>query len=246
MAEIRLQKYLASCGLGSRRRCEEFIAQGRVQVNGVAAIELGTRVDPKRDEVCFDGRAVKPEVGVLYRFHKPADVLCTLSDPFDRPCLNTFTASLPERVFPVGRLDEDVTGLLLLTNDGDFADRMLHPKYEVERVYWALVKGSINETTLKQMCLGIEMGDGFGKAVRARRMSDREATRYLPKPKYLESAVELVVGEGRKHFVKRYFGHFDHPVKRLVRVQFGKYHLGHLKSGVIEPVPDFPVPDLIE
>jgi 23S rRNA pseudouridine2605 synthase len=233
---IRLQKYLASCGVASRRRSETYIAEGRVLVNGEVTKELGTKIDPSVDEVRFDGRVVRPESHVLYRFHKPADVLCTLSDPFERPCLNQYTSSLSERVFPVGRLDEDVTGLLLLTNNGEFADQMLHPKYGVERVYWALVKGNVTEATMKQMCEGIEMGDGFGKALRARKLSEKEASRYLPKPRYLESAVELVVGEGRKHFVKRYFAHFDHPVSRLVRVQFGQYRLDDLASGTLERV----------
>lgn len=234
-ARLRLQKYLAAAGLGSRRKCEELITGGRVTVNGAAVSELGVTVDAEVDVVAVDGRQLAQQQKSYYRFHKPVGIHCTFRDPFGRPGLDSFVEKLPVRVFAVGRLDADTCGLLLLTNDGDFAQQMLHPSYGVERVYRAAVHGVADEQVCRNLLTEISLDDGPARAVRAAPVRPSARTRAifgdLPKS---QSLIEIVVTEGRKHFVKRLLAAHGYPVQRLCRISFGSFALGKLVPGEIK------------
>jgi pseudouridine synthase len=239
---VRLQKFLAESGVASRRHAEKLIQEGQVTVNGVVVTTLGTKIDPVRDSVIVAKKRVRPEKKVLYLFYKPLHVVTTMNDPQGRPCIADFTARLLEKVFPVGRLDFDACGLLLLTNDGDYADRLLHPRYGVRRTYWLRVAGKVSDGTLRSLCAGIELDDGPGKAVSARHIGEKQfhslvplrrtETRGRTESEQLESDyLELAVEEGRKHFVKRLLAAVGHPVRQLCRVSYGEYRLGDMSPG---------------
>lgn len=231
---VRLQKFLAECGLGARRKCEELITAGRVSINGTEVTQLGTKVDPQVDRVQVDGRSVSIEQKKLFLFYKPKCVVTTLYDPEGRRNVGDFTRGLPVAVHPVGRLDFDVQGLLLLTNDGDFSERLLHPRYGVEKVYWALVEGEISDDHCRQLIEGVELEDGFAKAQNCKTLAwNDNAQRIFRSQPDQSSLVELTVSEGRKHFVKRLLEHIGHPVIELCRIQFGPYRLGKLRPGNI-------------
>lgn len=220
MAEERLQRALARAGLGSRRSCEELIRAGRVTVNGREA-RLGDRVDPERDRVAVDGAGVPLDPGLrYYAFHKPAGIVSTLSDERGRPDL---TAFLPEgpRVFPVGRLDLASEGLLLLTNDGELANRLAHPRHEVEKEYLAEVDGPVTDRRLARLRRGVDLEDGPARARSARVAAEAEG----------RAAVRLVMTEGRKREVRRMLAAVGLPVRRLVRLRVGPVPLGSLAAG---------------
>jgi 23S rRNA pseudouridine2605 synthase len=244
----RLQRYLAAAGLASRRKSEEFILAGRIRVNGKVVTELGSKVVPGSDVVSLDGIALSLEKKHLFLFYKPAGILTTLDDPQGRPSLQTYTDSLPVRVFPVGRLDLDVFGLLLLTNDGAFAHTLLHPKFAVERRYLAEVRGVPTTATLARMVSGVSLprrdeSEGEEKKGRAIAATLPEKSRQLATLFPHQSSateerciVEIRVAEGRNHFVKRIFKAVGHPVVRLCRVAYGQYQLGNLCPGEIREV----------
>lgn len=235
--KIRLQVYLARSGVCSRRAGEKLIKQGKVRVNGRIVDKLGEGVDPKRDLVTVQDRQIRPEREQIYIFHKPRGVLTTMSDPGGRPSIADYIKTLPVRVFPVGRLDRDVSGLLLLTNDGIFGNQLLHPRYGVERVYWAIVQGAINEEVLKRLGAGIRRGTFNGKAKSARSLrSSSETKRLLREVRPGEALIEVVVTEGKKHFVKDLLFAAGLSVERLCRVRFGRYRLGKLQAGEIVAV----------
>jgi len=235
--EIRLQKCLADGGVCSRRDAEQYILQGRVSVNGVQVRELGTKITRGIDEVCCDGKKIGFEKRKLYLFYKPPGVITTLEDPKKRPCLKEYVKDLPVRVFPVGRLDQDVSGLLLLTNDGLLANHLLHPRYEVKRTYFALVRGNPAANVLRQVVKGVALADGLGKALSVEKLKPSRRTIVLfgsiPTG---ASIVEIVVGEGRNHFVKNIFAAIGFPVLKLVRIAFGPYRLGKLAVGQMREV----------
>lgn len=235
-ANLRLQKYLAQCGVASRRGSEELILQGKVAVNGHIVSVLGTKVNPLSDRVFVDGKRVKPQTLRFYKFHKPAKVVSTMSDEHNRTCIADFIKNLEVQVFPVGRLDYDVTGLLLLTNDGDFANRLLHPSYEIRRTYVAKVEGKPTKSVLNRLIKGIELEDGSAKALDINILSPKDfLCRHIGQCDERSSALCVTVGEGRNHFVKRILEAIGHPVIRLSRVQYGKFSLGKLpKAGIIE------------
>jgi 23S rRNA pseudouridine2605 synthase len=214
-AEERLQRVLARAGVGSRRASEDLIREGRVTVNGALAT-LGDRVDPARDRVAVDGVGVSldPELR-YYAFHKPAGVTSTASDPHARVDLTSFFPRGP-RVFAVGRLDRDTEGLLLFTNDGELANRLLHPRYAVEREYLAEVDGVPTQRHAARLRRGIELDDGRARALSAQAVG-RSGGR---------GAVRLVVAEGRKREVRRMLAAIGLRVRRLVRVRYGPVRLG--------------------
>jgi 23S rRNA pseudouridine2605 synthase len=221
----RLQRALARAGLGSRRACEDLIRGGRVAVDGRVAT-LGDRVDPTRQLVTVDGHRVSVDPELRYfLLHKPAGVTTTLSDPHAERDLTSF---LPEggRVFPVGRLDRETEGLLLLTNDGDLANRLLHPSHEVEREYLAEVDGVPSERDLSRLRAGVELEDGPARAVVAR-LTGASGER---------GAVRLVLTEGRNREVRRMLDAIGFPVRRLVRLRFGPVRLGDLPPGERRPL----------
>jgi 23S rRNA pseudouridine2605 synthase len=220
VAEERLQKVMAAAGVASRRACEELIAQGRVTVNGEVA-HLGDKVDPQTDVVHLDGERVNVHPDLVYvLLNKPQGVVTTASDPEGRPTVMDLI-NLPQRLFPVGRLDQDTEGLLLLTNDGALAHALTHPSYEVERVYVALVPGPVRRKALAQLREGVELEDGVARARRARVLEEDRG----------KALVEVVMTEGRKREVRRMFAAVGLTVERLARVAFGGVDLGDLRQG---------------
>lgn len=216
----RLQKVLAHAGLGSRRAVEELIAAGRVKVNGRRA-RLGVRVDPSKDEVEVDGSRVPLHQDLVhYVLNKPAGVVSSASDPEGRPTVVELL-DVPARVWPVGRLDTDSEGLLIVTNDGELTHRLTHPRYEVPKTYLAEVRGAVGRGAIKRLIAGVELDDGITKRSR---VSLVEATRG-------GTLLEITITEGRNRQVRRMCEAVGHPVKRLVRTALGPLHLGRLKPG---------------
>lgn len=220
MTEERLQRTLARAGFGSRRACEDLIRERRVTVNGRVAT-LGDRADPDTDAVTVDGSIVNldPETRYL-AFNKPAGVVTTMSDPEGRTDLTGFLPDGP-RVFPVGRLDQDTEGLLLVTNDGELANRLTHPRYGVEKEYLAEVDGTPNAKHLAKLRAGVELDDGPARVLQVRTVA-RSGER---------SALRVVMGEGRKREVRRLLAAVGLPVQRLVRLRVGPVRLGRLRPG---------------
>lgn len=220
---MRLQKYLALCGVASRRHCEEIIAQGRVQVNGVVVREMGMKVSDA-DEILVDDVRVRPEEEKRYiLYHKPAGEVTTASDDKGRATVLDRFADLPVRLFPIGRLDYDSEGLLLLSNDGELMQRMLHPSREVDKVYLARITGDLPLEAIRQLRSGVLMDGEKRKTARADvRVIKREAF----------ACVALVtIHEGRNRQVRRMFDAVGHRVLMLRRVQFGPLQLGNLERG---------------
>lgn len=219
---VRLQKVLAGAGLGSRRACEELIAAGRVTVDGVVVRELGVRVDPVRAVVHVDGMRVQldPDL-VTIAVNKPLGVVSTMHDPQGRPTLAELVADRPERLFHVGRLDADSEGLILMTNDGELANRLAHPSHQVPKTYLATVTGRVPRGLGARLRKGVELDDGPVR-VDAFRVVDSTPGR---------SMVEVVLHEGRNRVVRRMLEAEGHPVERLVRTQIGPVHLGTLRAG---------------
>lgn len=213
---------MARCGVASRRACEAVIAAGRVRVNGVVVTTLGTKVDPEVDVVEVDGRIIRPTPRRRYiMLHKPKGHVTTVRDPQGRPTVVDLLAGVAERVFPVGRLDVDTEGLLLLTDDGELAHRVMHPRYEVKKRYRATVIGAIDDAALRLLERGVPLEDGVTAPARARllkRFGDR-------------SVVELTIVEGRNRQVRRMFQFVGHPVVRLVRLAVGPVRLAGLPRG---------------
>ncbi len=227
MAEIRLNKYLAESGVASRRKADELIRAGRVTVDGRLVQEIGLRVDPEQQEIAVDGKVVRPAPKVYYLFYKPRGYLTALSDPHGRPTIAEFLKKLPRRVFPVGRLDADTEGLLLLTNDGELAHRLLHPRYGIKRLYEATVKGHPSAGAIKRLLeegVEVEGRRVFPKSIRLKGKGPHTTT------------YEVVVGEGRKREVRKLFAAIGHPVRKLKRLAFGPLVLRGLRPGEIRPL----------
>jgi 23S rRNA pseudouridine2605 synthase len=223
-AGIRLQKVLAGAGIGSRRACEQLIADGRVVVDGRGVAELGTRVDPASAIVRVDGKRVNLRSDLLYlALNKPSGVITAMSDPHGRACVGDLVADLPGRLFHVGRLDAETEGLLLLTNDGDFAHRLAHPSHGVIKTYIAEVAAPVDRSVGALLRAGVQLEDGPA-AVDAFRIVDSSGGRTL---------VEVQLHEGRKHIVRRLLDAVGHPVIRLVRVAVGPVRLGDLRPGSV-------------
>jgi 23S rRNA pseudouridine2605 synthase len=220
--EVRLQKLIAGSGLASRRKAEMLIAAGRVTVNGAVVTALGTRVDPDRDHVKVDGkhlRAAQPFVYLI--LNKPTHVMSTLDDPGGRTTVKQFLHGVSVRVFPVGRLDFDSEGLMLLTNNGELAQTLLHPRYHVPRTYLIKVKGVLAEDEIGQLQRGVRLQDGMTGPATVKKIRKAEQNSWL----------EITIREGRKHQVKRMLEAVGHPVIKLVRVRMGPLSLGGLEPG---------------
>ncbi|TQF02882.1 rRNA pseudouridine synthase [Kitasatospora acidiphila] len=217
----RLQKVLARAGVGSRRACEELIAQGRVEVNGQLVTEQGKRVDPQHDEIKVDGLTVATQSYLFFALNKPAGVVSTMEDPDGRQCLGDYVNNRETRLFHVGRLDTETEGIILLTNHGELAHRLTHPRYGVTKTYLAAIQGPIPRDLGKQLAKGIELEDGFARADGFRVVSN-VGKNYL---------VEVTLHEGRKHIVRRMLAEAGFPVEKLVRTHFGPIALGDQKSG---------------
>ena len=219
---VRLQKVLAQAGVASRRAAEGLIAAGRVEVDGEVVREQGRRVDPRTAVIHVDGsRLVVRDDLVYLAFNKPSGVHSTMSDEQGRPCVGDYVRSRAERLFHVGRLDADTEGLLLLTNDGELAHRLMHPSYEVLKTYVAQVPGQVPRDLGRRLRAGVTLDDG-PVAVHSFRVVDATPGR---------SMVEIVVHEGRKHIVRRLLESVGHPVQRLVRTAIGPVRLGEQRPG---------------
>jgi len=219
----RLQRALARAGYGSRRSCEDLIAAGKVTVNGKLAT-LGDKIDPAHDVVLLSGATVNLDPDVRYlAVHKPVGVVTTMHDPQDRPDVRSLLAADGPRVFPVGRLDRDSEGLLLLTNDGDLANKLTHPRYGVEKEYLVEVAGAPAARHIAAIRRGVELDDGTARA-RSARIVDARGER---------GQLAVVMTEGRKREVRRLLEAVGLPVERLVRTRIGPVHLGRLRSGEV-------------
>ena len=224
---VRLQKLLAMSGIASRRKCEELMLAGEVEVDGEVVTRLGTKVDPTRAVIRVEGRRLPPVSPNVYLvLNKPRGVVSTMSDPEGRRCLGDVVADRPERLFHVGRLDTDTSGLLLLTNDGDFAQRMAHPSYEVDKTYVAEVEGEVFPRTLKQLLEGVELEDGPVQVSSIKVVAGKHGRNHPGR-----TVVELVIHEGRNRIVRRLLDHVGHPVLRLTRTRIGPVQLGRLGVG---------------
>ncbi|ACX52400.1 pseudouridine synthase [Ammonifex degensii KC4] len=222
MPEERLQKVLARAGIASRRKAEELIVAGRVKVNGQVVDKLGVKVDPERDSIEVDGKPVKlPERLVYLAFHKPRGVVTTLHDPQGRPKVADFLKGIKERVFPVGRLDYDSEGLLLLTNDGELAHRLLHPRFHVPKTYLVWVKGEVGKEKLNLLRRGIKLEDGPTLPAEVRVLRRARG----------ETVLQLTIREGRKRQIRRMLKALGCEVLRLKRVAVGPVRLGPLRPG---------------
>jgi 23S rRNA pseudouridine2605 synthase len=219
---VRLQKLLAQSGVASRRKCEELMLAGEVEVDGEVVTRLGTKVDPRVAVIRVSGRRLPPVSPHVYLvLNKPRGVVSTMSDPEGRTTLSDFVADRPERLFHVGRLDTDTEGLILLTNDGDFAQRVAHPSYELDKTYVAEVRGVVQPRTVRQLQEGVRLEDG-PVTVHACRVVEHTADR---------SIVELVIHEGRNRIVRRLLDQVGHPVRRLTRTAIGPVLLRGMRSG---------------
>ncbi|MFD3357352.1 pseudouridine synthase [Streptomyces fradiae] len=217
----RLQKVLARAGYGSRRACEELIEDARVEVNGAIVVEQGLRVDPDKDEIKVDGLTVATQSHQFFALNKPAGVVSTMEDPDGRQCLGDYVTNRETRLFHVGRLDTETEGIILLTNHGELAHRLTHPKYGVKKTYLAAITGPLPREVGKLLKDGIQLEDGYARADHFR-VVEQTGKNYL---------VEVVLHEGRKHIVRRMLAEAGFPVDKLVRTAFGPIQLGDQKSG---------------
>jgi ribosomal large subunit pseudouridine synthase B (EC 5.4.99.-) len=231
---VRLQKVLANAGVASRRVAEDLIVAGRVRVNGAVVTELGSRIDPENDLVDVDGTAVQLDQSKRYvLLNKPTGVVSSMRDDRGRPDLRAFAKDWDERLYNVGRLDADTSGLLVLTNDGELAHVLAHPSFGVTKVYIARVSGRVLPQTIARLTKGIELDDGPISADRARLLdtSTRPSGSLSARAGQEESLVELTLHSGRNRIVRRMMAEVGHPVIELVRRQFGPLHLGTLPVG---------------
>ena len=220
---IRLQKILASAGIGSRRVCEGLIADGRVTVDG-QVVELGARVDPATSIIHVDGTRIPIAPGiVVLALNKPRGVVTTMSDEHGRRCVGDLVTDREERLFHVGRLDADTEGLLILTNDGELANRLGHPSHEIDKEYLATVEGEITRDALRQLERGVDLEDGTAACDRIRIVSQVPG----------RSMVELVIHEGRNRIVRRMLDSVGFPVTDLVRTRIGPLYLAQQRSGTM-------------
>jgi 23S rRNA pseudouridine2605 synthase len=232
---IRLQKVLASAGVGSRRYCEELIGAGRVEVDGEIVRRFGARVDPQHQVIRVDGRRIPAREDLVYvALNKPAGVLTSMSDSRGRKTMTDLLGDTAERLFHVGRLDYDTEGLMLLTNDGELAHRLAHPRFGVPKTYLAEVPGPVPRDLGRQLIAGIELDDGVASADKFR-VVEQVSGRAL---------VEITLHEGRKHIVRRMLAAVGHPVSRLVRTQVGPVSLGSLRPGTTRALSAKEVGDL--
>lgn len=220
MEKVRLQKYMAECGVNSRRACESLIREGKVRVNGEVA-QLGRQVVPGVDHIQVENRPVTCDDKVYVVMNKPPNVITTARDTHGRKTVMDYLEGLDVRVFPVGRLDCDVEGVLLFTNDGDLAFRLMHPSFKINKVYMAWVKGQVQPETLKRLEQGIRLEDGMTSPATAAILQAGNRTTLL----------KLVLHEGRKREVKRMCAAVGHPVEKLHRVAFANIQVKGLRPG---------------
>lgn len=234
---IRLQKLLAASGIASRRKCEELMLAGEVEVDGEIVTRLGAKVDPARAVIRVSGKRLPPVSPHAYLvLNKPRGVVSTMADPQGRRCLADLVADRPERLFHVGRLDTDTEGLILLTNDGDFAQRLAHPSYEVEKTYVAQVRGKPSRSTIRALLKGVDI-EGRAVEVRAAKLITATAERGI---------VELVIHEGRNRIVRKLLEAVGHPVTALTRTAIGPVGIEGLGTGQMRELSAAEVGSLLD
>jgi pseudouridine synthase len=221
----RLQKFLARAGVASRRQAETLISAGKVRVNGQVVTELGVKIDPERDKVQVEGRRVRPATLVTLLLNKPSGYVSTTRDPQGRRVITDLVGKAYGRLYPVGRLDYDATGLMILTNDGELAQRLMHPRYQAPRTYRVTVAGQVPREVAQRLAAGVELD---GRAV--------PTGVVLVKQEIDKTVLELTVWEGRYHLVKRLMEKVGHPVLKLKRIAFGPLKLGGLARGTYRPL----------
>jgi len=218
----RLQKILSRAGVASRREAEGLIVAGRVSVNGRVVTELGTKADPEKDRIACDGKPLRLKEERLYiLLNKPSGYMTSLKDPEGRPLVTDLLKGVGERVYPVGRLDYNTEGLLLLTNDGDWANRLMHPRHEVEKEYLVKVRGRVSQEQVKRLVSGVELGDGMTAPARVQVVQEGERN----------SRLSITIHEGRYRQVRRMCEAVSLMVVSLKRVRYGFLDLGELKPG---------------
>jgi len=219
---VRLQKYLAECGIGSRRAIERFIQEGKISVNGIPA-SMGQKIDPETDKIFLDNKPISLKIPekVYILLNKPKGYVTTASDEFGRPTVIDLIKNLKTRVFPVGRLDLDVEGALLLTNDGELANKLLHPSNEVPKTYIAVVKGFITTVAIKKLEKGVMLEDGKTSPAQVKVLQQNLKS----------STIQLTIHEGKKREVKRMCDAVGFPLTSLKRISFAGINLGNLHTG---------------
>jgi len=219
----RLQKVIAQAGVASRRKAEQLILEGKVKVNGKVVKELGTKVNPSTDDIEVNGIPIEKEEPVYYLFYKPRGVISTVNDDKGRKTVLNYFPHVPQRIFPVGRLDYDTSGLLILTNDGELAHLLMHPKHEIDKTYVAKLEGIPTRQVLKTLEKGIQLEDGKTAPARVKFISgDRKKN---------TSIVEITIHEGRNRQVRRMFDAIGHKVLKLRREKYGFLTLNGLNAG---------------
>jgi 23S rRNA pseudouridine2605 synthase len=218
---IRIQKLLSQAGIASRREAERLIKEGRVSVNGKRVTELGSKVDPDKDRVKVDHKLVLLPKKIYIILNKPKRYITSVQDPEGRPVITDLLPELGSKVFPVGRLDYDTEGLILLTNDGDIAQKLQHPRYKIPRTYLAKIKGTPNEKDLYPITKGIKLDDGLTLPAEVKKIKEGLKNCW----------VEITVREGKNRLVKRMFERIGFPVLKLIRIRFDGLKLHNLPSG---------------
>ncbi len=222
----RLQKFLSRAGVASRRQAEELILEGKVKVNGQVVTEMGVKIDPDKDRVQVEGKRVRlPSALVTFMLHKPYGYVSTTEDPQGRRTIMDLAPQEYGRLFPVGRLDYDATGLMLLTNDGELAQRLTHPRYQVPRTYRVTVVGEMAEEAMQKLAWGVEL-DGRPVSTEGRLLKSGSG----------KTVLEITVWEGRYHLIKRLLEDVGHPVVKLKRIALGPLRLGRLARGACRPL----------
>ncbi|KJU81820.1 ribosomal large subunit pseudouridine synthase B [Candidatus Magnetobacterium bavaricum] len=221
----RVQKIISAVGIMSRRKAEELIIEGRVTVNG-SVVEIGAKADVQADHIKVDGKLINPKTieqqqRVYIKFYKPVDVVTTLEDPEGRVTVGHFLKGVGTRVYPVGRLDYNSEGLLILTNDGEFTHRLLHPRQKIPKTYHVKVKGVLEDADLSKLRAGIKLDDGMTLPAKVDRLQKTDAN----------SWIEMTIYEGRKRQIRRMLQRVDHPVSKLKRVAINGIRLGELRPG---------------
>ncbi|WP_256757248.1 pseudouridine synthase [Cohnella sp. WQ 127256] len=221
--EERLQKVLANAGVASRRKCEDLITAGKVTVNGEVVTELGVKADPTKDTITVSGKPIKKEAKVYLMFNKPKGVITSVSDPQGRSVVMDYLKEIKERLYPVGRLDYDSEGLLLMTNDGDLAHKLTHPSHHVPKTYHATVERVPHGNSLEKLVKGIKLEDGI--------TAPAEVEYHDIDPEKKFATISITIHEGRNRQVRRMFDAIHHPVTRLKRISFGGLFLNNLQRG---------------
>ncbi|MPM45751.1 Ribosomal large subunit pseudouridine synthase B [bioreactor metagenome] len=221
MEEERLQKYIARCGISSRRKAEDLILNGCVKVNGIVVTELGTKINPEKDVVLVDNKKISEAEGFIYiKLYKPEGYVTTVKDQFGRKTVIDLV-DISERIYPIGRLDYNTSGLLLLTNDGDLANKLMHPKYHIYKTYIAEVEGRMSDEAVMRLKSGVKIED----------YKTAPAIVNIVKISSNSSIVQVSIYEGKNRQVRKMLDAVGHPVRTLKRISFGKINLGDLKPG---------------